>query len=71
MSDGPVAGLAARRTAHEAVAGLLGKGRAFALEDALAQAGTGLEPGEAALARAIATATFRDSACCAACSPSA
>ncbi|TXN24310.1 RsmB/NOP family class I SAM-dependent RNA methyltransferase [Methylobacterium sp. WL9] len=59
VPDGPVAGLAARRTAHEAVAGLLGKGRAFALEDALAQAGAGLEPGEAALARAIATATFR------------
>ncbi|MBB3904272.1 RsmB/NOP family class I SAM-dependent RNA methyltransferase [Methylobacterium brachythecii] len=58
-SDGAVAGLAARRTAHEAVAALLGKGRAFALEDALAQAGGRLDPGEAALARAIATATFR------------
>ncbi|GEO97616.1 RsmB/NOP family class I SAM-dependent RNA methyltransferase [Methylobacterium haplocladii] len=59
VPEGPVAGLAARRAAHEAVAGLLGKGRAFALEDALAQTGGGLEPGEAALARAIATATFR------------
>lgn len=56
---GPVAGLAARRAAHDAVAGLLGKARAFALEDALAQDGGGLDPNEAALARAIATATFR------------
>ncbi len=54
-------GLAARRVAQKAVAHLLGPARGLALEDALAQAGrgAGLEPGDAALARAIATASFR------------
>ena len=54
-------GLAARRVAQVAVANLLGPARGLALEDALAQAGrgAGLEPGDAALARAIATASFR------------
>nr|WP_283214989.1 RsmB/NOP family class I SAM-dependent RNA methyltransferase [Methylobacterium trifolii] len=44
-----------------AVADLLGQNRALALEDALAQAGrvAGLDPADAALARAIATVTFR------------
>ena len=55
------AGMAARRVAQEAVADLLGKNRAFALEDALAQAGrtAGLDAADAGLARAIATVTFR------------
>ena len=59
--DRTVAGLAARAVAHEAVADLLGKNRALALEDALAQAGrdAGLDPADTALARAIATVTFR------------
>lgn len=59
--DPAVAGLAARYVAREAVATLLGPARGLALEDALVQAGrgVGLEPGEAALARAIATASFR------------
>ncbi|WP_283206865.1 transcription antitermination factor NusB, partial [Methylorubrum podarium] len=59
--DPSVPGLAARHVAREAVATLLGPARGLALEDALAQAGRGarLEPGEAALARAIATASFR------------
>jgi len=59
--DRTVAGLAARQVAHGAVADLLGGAHAFALEDALAQAGrhAGLDPADAALARAIATATFR------------
>jgi 16S rRNA (cytosine967-C5)-methyltransferase len=59
--DPTVPGLAARHVAREAVATLLGPARGLALEDALAQAGRGarLEPGEAALARAIATASFR------------
>ncbi|GJE46406.1 RsmB/NOP family class I SAM-dependent RNA methyltransferase [Methylobacterium soli] len=59
--DGDVAGLAARRVAQNAVADLIGKNRAFALEDALEQAGRNaqLEPADAALARAIATVTFR------------
>ncbi|KQT56198.1 MFS transporter [Methylobacterium sp. Leaf456] len=54
-------GLAARRAAATAVATLLGPARGLALEDALAQSGRGLnlEPGDAALARAIATASFR------------
>ncbi|WP_281276965.1 RsmB/NOP family class I SAM-dependent RNA methyltransferase [Methylobacterium radiodurans] len=54
-----VAGLGARAAAQRAVAELIGQNRALALEDALAQAARGLEPAEAALARAIATATFR------------
>ncbi|CAO4163949.1 16S rRNA (Cytosine967-C5)-methyltransferase [Methylorubrum aminovorans] len=59
--DSSVPGLAARHVAREAVATLLGPSRGLALEDALAQAGRGarLEAGEAALARAIATASFR------------
>ncbi|GEP04420.1 RsmB/NOP family class I SAM-dependent RNA methyltransferase [Methylobacterium oxalidis] len=63
--DGPetpdAAGLAARRVAQAAVAELLGKGRALALEDALAQGAraAGLDAADAGLARAIATATFR------------
>ena len=59
--DATVPGLAARHVAREAVAILLGAARGLALEDALAQAGrgVGLEAGEAALARAIATASFR------------
>ncbi|MGN7124548.1 RsmB/NOP family class I SAM-dependent RNA methyltransferase [Methylorubrum thiocyanatum] len=59
--DPSVPGLAARHVAREAVATLLGPARGLALEDALAQAARGgrLEPGEAALARAIATASFR------------
>ncbi|WP_430913367.1 RsmB/NOP family class I SAM-dependent RNA methyltransferase [Methylobacterium sp. sgz302541] len=67
-ADGPdtpagdtAAGLPARKVAAAAVADLLGKGRALALEDALAQAGrhAGLDQADAGLARAIATATFR------------
>lgn len=54
-----VAGLAARRVARDVVADLLGKSRGLALEDALAQHRAGLDPADAALARAIATATFR------------
>ncbi|HJE23648.1 MAG TPA: RsmB/NOP family class I SAM-dependent RNA methyltransferase [Methylorubrum populi] len=59
--DSSVPGLAARHVAREAVATLLGAARGLALEDALAQAGrgVGLAPGDAALARAIATASFR------------
>lgn len=59
--DPAVPGLAARHVAREAVATLLGPARGLALEDALAQAGRGahLAPGDAALARAIATASFR------------
>ncbi|SOR32362.1 protein of unknown function [Methylorubrum extorquens] len=59
--DPSVPGLAARHAAREAVATLLGPARGLALEDALAQAarGAGLDAGEAALARAIATASFR------------
>ncbi len=55
------AGLAARRVARDAVADLLGRARGLALEDALAQAGqrTPLDAADAALARAIATTTFR------------
>ena len=57
----PVAGLGARLVAHAAVSALLGASRALALDDALAQAArtTPLDPGEAALARAIATTGFR------------
>nr|WP_246481986.1 RsmB/NOP family class I SAM-dependent RNA methyltransferase [Methylorubrum zatmanii] len=53
--------MAARHVAREAVATLLGAARGLALEDALAQAGrgVGLAPADAALARAIATASFR------------
>ena len=60
-SDAPVPGLSARQVALAAVAGLLGKARGLSLDDALAQAGreTPLAPDDAALARAIATATFR------------
>lgn len=58
-ADEPVPGLAARQAAHEAVAALLGRARGLALEDALAQGGAALDPSEAALARAIATVTFR------------
>ncbi|MBD8905911.1 transcription antitermination factor NusB [Methylorubrum zatmanii] len=59
--DPSVPGLAARHVAREAVATLLGAARGLALEDALAQAGrgVGLAPADAALARAIATASFR------------
>ncbi|BAU89173.1 16S rRNA m5C967 methyltransferase, S-adenosyl-L-methionine-dependent [Methylorubrum populi] len=59
--DATVPGLAARHVAREAVATLLGPARGLALEDALAQAGrvARLDAGEAALARAIATASFR------------
>ncbi|WP_412759806.1 RsmB/NOP family class I SAM-dependent RNA methyltransferase [Methylorubrum subtropicum] len=59
--DPSIPGLAARRAAATAVATLLGPARGLALEDALAQSGRGLnlEPGDAALARAIATASFR------------
>ncbi|KAB1074903.1 RsmB/NOP family class I SAM-dependent RNA methyltransferase [Methylobacterium planeticum] len=59
--EGNVAGLGARLVARNAVADLIGQDRAFALEDALAQAGrtAGLDPADAALARAIATVTFR------------
>lgn len=59
--DHTVPGLAARQVAHAAVADLLVQGRAFALEDALAQAGrdAGLDAADAGLARAIATASFR------------
>ena len=56
-----VAGLAARRAAWTAVAELIGQGRPPALDEALARAvgAEGLGPTDAALARAIATATFR------------
>jgi len=59
--DRLTAGLAARQVAQRAVADLLGQNRALALEDALTQAGrhAGLDPADTALARAIATATFR------------
>lgn len=59
--DTGVAGLAARQAAHAAVVDLLGKDRAFALDDALAQADRDgrLDAADAGLARAIATATFR------------
>ncbi|MFY9290988.1 MAG: RsmB/NOP family class I SAM-dependent RNA methyltransferase [Methylorubrum rhodinum] len=59
--DRSVPGLAARHVAQNAVATLLGPARGLALEDALGQSGRGLnlEPGDAALARAIATASFR------------
>jgi 16S rRNA (cytosine967-C5)-methyltransferase len=59
--DRTVAGLAARQVAHGAVADLLASNHAFALEDALAQAGrdAALDGADTALARAIATATFR------------
>ena len=59
--DLSIPGLAARRAAATTVATLLGPARGLALEDALAQAGRGLnlEPGDSALARAIATASFR------------
>lgn len=60
-SEPDVPGLGARRVAREAVADLIGKARGLALDDALTQAlrRTPLEPPDAALARAIATATFR------------
>ncbi|WP_132254809.1 RsmB/NOP family class I SAM-dependent RNA methyltransferase [Methylobacterium segetis] len=60
-TGGAVPGLAARRVAQAAVADLLGKGRAQALEDVLAQGArsAGLDAADAGLARAIATATFR------------
>lgn len=59
--EADVAGLAARRVAQSVVADLLGKNRALALEDALAQASrvAGLDAADAGLARAIATVTFR------------
>lgn len=57
--DSPVAGLAARQVARDVVADLLGKNRGLALEDALASHRIPLEPADAALARAIATTTFR------------
>jgi 16S rRNA (cytosine967-C5)-methyltransferase len=67
-TDGPpegagpdVAGLGARRVAMQAVAALIGQTRPPALDEALAQAtrAEGLSPADAALARAIAVATFR------------
>lgn len=60
-ADTAAPGLAARRVARDAVAGLLGTSRGLALEDALAQGvrAAALEPADAGLARAIATATFR------------
>lgn len=56
-----VAGLGARRVAVAAVADLLGQDRPPALDEALAAAlrAERLEPGDAALARAITVATFR------------
>lgn len=56
-----VAGLGARRAAMAAVAELLGQERPPALDEALAGAlrAERLEPGDAALARAITVATFR------------
>ncbi|MEH3117384.1 MAG: RsmB/NOP family class I SAM-dependent RNA methyltransferase [Methylorubrum populi] len=61
LFDPSVPGLAARHVAREAVATLLGPVRGLVLEDALAEAGrgAGFEAGDAALARAIATASFR------------
>jgi len=55
------AGLGARRAAQHAVAALIGQERPPALDEALAQAirTEGLAPADAALARAIAVATFR------------
>lgn len=60
-ASGPVAGLGARRAALNAVAELIGQARPPALDEALAQAirAERLEPGDAALARAIAVSTFR------------
>ena len=57
----PVAGLGARLVAQAAVSALLGASRGLALDDALVQAAriTPVEPGQAALARAIATTSFR------------
>jgi 16S rRNA (cytosine967-C5)-methyltransferase len=56
-----VAGLGARRAALRAVADLIGQERPPALDEALAAAlrAEKLEPADAALARAIAVATFR------------
>ncbi|MDP4003718.1 RsmB/NOP family class I SAM-dependent RNA methyltransferase [Methylobacterium sp. NEAU K] len=55
------AGLGARRAAMQAVAELIGQERPPALDEALAQAirAEALSPADAALARAIAVATFR------------
>ena len=55
------AGLGARRAALQAVAALIGQVRPPALDDAVAQAtrSASLAPADAALARAIAVATFR------------
>ena len=55
------AGLGARRAAQHAVAALIGQDRPPALDEALAQAirSEALAPADAALARAIAVATFR------------
>jgi 16S rRNA (cytosine967-C5)-methyltransferase len=56
-----VAGLGARRVAARVVAEMIGQERPPALDEAMAAAlkAEGLEPGDAALARAIALATFR------------
>jgi 16S rRNA (cytosine967-C5)-methyltransferase len=55
------AGLGARRAALQAVAALIGQERPPALDDAIVQAtrAAALAPADAALARAIAVATFR------------
>ena len=61
-TDGPdAAGIGARRAALQAVAALIGQERPPALDDAIAQAtrSASLTPADAALARAIAVATFR------------
>lgn len=61
LPEAPVAGLPARRVAHESVARLLGPSRGLGLDDALAETGRDIlpDPADSALARAIATATFR------------
>ncbi|WP_238247389.1 RsmB/NOP family class I SAM-dependent RNA methyltransferase [Methylobacterium persicinum] len=64
MAEAPgadVAGLGARRAALHAVAEIIGQERPPALDEALATAlrAEGLQSGDAALARAIAVATFR------------
>ncbi|MGH1573047.1 RsmB/NOP family class I SAM-dependent RNA methyltransferase [Methylobacterium sp. P31] len=60
-SGSDTAGLGARRAAMQAVAALIGQERPPALDEALAQAirSETLAPADAALARAIAVATFR------------
>lgn len=60
-TGGDAAGLSARRAAQQAVAALIGQDRPPALDEALAQAirAEALVPSDAAMARAIAVATFR------------